>query len=152
MDVFAFLKANPVMRGFTDDGIRIIQSVVAPRQLEPGQPVFVEKMMGESAFLLGHGEVSVHCKGTRGVEREIGTLFAPDIFGELSLLQPGPRRVSVKARTQCLLFEIPRRDFLRLQGHRPQACFKLVANLTEGFAMKAAASSGALEKLCDAFL
>jgi len=152
MDVFAFLKANPVMRGFSDDGIRIIQSVVAPRQLEPGQPVFVEKMVGESAFLLGHGELTIHCVGSAGADREIGTLFAPDVFGELSLVSPGPRRVSVKARTQCLLFEIPRRDFLRLQGHRPQACFKLVANITEGFAHKGVAASGALEKLVDAFL
>ncbi|HEY4223890.1 MAG TPA: cyclic nucleotide-binding domain-containing protein [Myxococcota bacterium] len=148
MDVFAYLKANPLLRGFTDDGVRIIQAVAAPRQLEPGMPVFVERMMGESAFLLGHGEVSLFVT-RNGSEREIGMLFAPDFFGELSLLAPGPRRVTAKARTPVLLFEIPRRDFVRLQAQRPQACMKLLMNITESFAHKSVAAGTLIERLVD---
>lgn len=151
MDDFAFLKASPLLRGFTDDGVRIIQSVVAARQLEPGMPVFVERMIGESAFLLAHGEVSVHVTRDH-VEREIGFLLAPDAFGELSLLQPGPRRVTIKARTQVLLFEIPRRDFLRLQAKRPQACLKLLVNINESFALKSLAAAPMLDRLVDVAL
>lgn len=152
MDVFAFLKVNPLLRGFTDDGVKIIQAVVQPRQLEPGMPVFVEKMMGESAFLLAHGEVTLHASRSApsGInEREIGVLVAPDAFGEVSLLSPGPRRVTVKARTQVLLFEIPRRDFLRLQQQRPQACARLITNITETFAERAVAAGGLFERLVD---
>lgn len=148
MDVFTFLKANPLLRGFTDDGVRIIQAAVAPRQLEPGMPIFVERMIGESAFLLGHGEVSIHAT-RNNVERELGVLYAPDAFGELSLLQPGPRRVTAKARTQTLLLEIHRRDFLRLQQQRPQACLKLIMNITETFAQKSIAAAPVLERLVD---
>lgn len=148
MDVFTFLKASPLLRGFTDDGVRIIQAAVAPRQLEPGMPVFVERMIGESAFLLCHGEVSVHAT-RNNVERELGVLYAPDAFGELSLLQPGPRRVTVKARTPTLLLEIPRRDFLRLQQQRPQACLKLLVNITETFAQKSLMAAPILDRLVD---
>jgi CRP/FNR family cyclic AMP-dependent transcriptional regulator len=148
VDIFAFLKVNPLLRGFTDDGVRIIQAVCQPRQLEPGMPVFVERMMGESAFLLGHGEIGLFVTRS-GVEREIGLLQAPDAFGELSLVQPGPRRVTAKARTQVLLLEIPRRDFVRLQQQRPQACLKLVVNITEGFAQKSIAAGGLIERLAD---
>lgn len=148
MDVFAFLKANPLLRGFTDDGIKIIQAVAAPRQLEAGMPIFVERMMGESLFLLAIGEVTLHV--TRGgFEREVGTLYAPDSFGELSLLHPGPRRVTAKTRSPSLLFEIARRDFMRLQQQRPQACLKLVVNVTETFAQRGVAAGPLLERLVE---
>ncbi len=147
-DVFAFLKANPLLRGFSDDGVRIIQAVAAPRQLEDGMPIFVERMMGESAFLLCHGEVTLHAT-RQNVEREIGILTAPDSFGELSLLQPGPRRVTAKARGTVLLLEIPRRDFGRLQQQRPQACLKFTVNITESFAQKSLAAAGVLERLVE---
>ena len=148
MDVFAFLKANPLMRGFTDDGVKIIQSVTTARQLEPGMPVFVERMMGESVFLLAVGEVTLHVT-RNGIEREVGTLYAPDCFGELSLLYPGPRRVTVKARSPTMLLEISRRDFGRLQQQRPQACLKLVVNITESFAQRSIAAAPLIERLAE---
>jgi CRP/FNR family transcriptional regulator, cyclic AMP receptor protein len=148
MDIFPFLKANPLLRGFTDDGIRIIQAAVTIRQLEPGMPIFVERMMGEGLFMLAAGEVSISVN-RNGVEREIGVLYAPDSFGELSLVQPGPRRVSAKARAQSLVLEVARRDYLRLQQQRPQACLKLMVNVTETFAQKAYAAGHLLEKIPD---
>lgn len=148
MDVFAFLKANPLLRGFTDDGVKIIQAVATARQLEPGMPIFVERMMGESLFLLAIGEVTLHVT-RNGIEREVGTLYAPDSFGELSLLHPGTRRVTAKTRSPSLLFEIARRDFLRLQQQRPQACLKLVVNITETFAQRSVVAAPLLERLTD---
>lgn len=148
MDLFAYLKANPLLRGFTDDGVRIIQSVVQARQLDPGVVVFVEKMMGESCFLLAHGEVGVYAT-RNNQEREIGVLQAPDVFGELSLLQPGPRRATVKTVSPVLLLEIQRRDFAKLQAQRPQACLKLLVNISDGFAMKSLQAAHILERLVD---
>jgi CRP/FNR family cyclic AMP-dependent transcriptional regulator len=148
MDLFAYLKANPLLRGFTDDGVRIIQSVVQARQLDPGTVIFVEKMMGESCFLLAHGEVGVYAT-RNNQEREIGILQAPDAFGELSLLQPGPRRATVKTVSPVLLLEIQRRDFMKLQAQRPQACLKLLVNISDGFAMKSLAAAHVLERLVD---
>jgi CRP/FNR family transcriptional regulator, cyclic AMP receptor protein len=148
MDPFPYLKLNPLLRGFTDDGVRIIQAACQERQLEPGMPIFVERMMGESLFFLAHGEVSVLVT-RNGAEREIGVLVAPDAFGELSIVQPGPRRVSTRARSPVLLYEVPRRDFLTLQKQRPQACLKLVMNITERFALRAVEAGPLLERLPD---
>lgn len=148
MDVFPYLKQNPLLRGFTDDGIRIIQAACLPRQLEAGMPIFVERMASESLFLLAHGEVSVIVT-RNGAEREIGVLSAPEAFGELSLVQPGPRRVSARARTPVALLEITRRDFLTLQKQRPQACLKFIMNITERFAQKSLEAGPLLERLVE---
>lgn len=148
MDAFAALKENPLLRGFTDDGVRIVQAAVTVRRLDAGSPIFVEKMLGESCFLLAQGEIALFVT-RQGQEREIGHLQAPDSFGELSLLSPGARRISARARTTCVLLEIPRRDFLNLQKQRPQACMKLLGNIVERFGQKAGEAGSVFDRLVD---
>ena len=148
MDLLPWLQQNPLLHGFTEDGMRIIQSVCVPRQLEAGSPIFVQRMQGESLFMLAHGEVAV-VLAKNGIEREIGVLQAPDAFGEMSLIVPAPRRVTVRARTPVALIEIPRRDFLNLQKQRPQACLKLQVSIAERFAAYAAAAGNSFERLVD---
>ena len=149
MDLFPYLQQSPLLVGFSDDGIRIIESVCVARQIDVGNPIFVEKMHGESAFLLVAGDVSLSID-RGGTLRELAVLSAPDVFGELSLLQPGPRRVTARARTPVGVIEIPRRDFLNLQKQRPQACIKLLMNVTDRLAQRLAETGPLLDKLVDA--
>lgn len=145
-DMLAALRQSPLLRGFTDDGVRIIQAATTGRQLPAGAPIFVEQMHGESCFIIGDGQVSLYT--TRGgAERELAVVGAPDSLGELSLLSPGPRRISARARTPLYLLEIPRRDFLNLQKQRPQACLKLMINIVEDFGARAGYTAPVLERL-----
>ena len=148
MDLFPYLQQSPLLQGFTDDGIRIIETVCVPRQVEIGMPIFVEKLYGESAFLLVAGEVQISVERD-GQSRVLAVLTAPDVFGELSLLRPGPRRVTARARTQVGVIEIHRREFLALQKQRPQACIKLLMNVTDRLAQRLDESGTALERLVD---
>lgn len=149
MDLYPYLQQNPLLQGFSDDGIRIIESVCVARQIDVGNPIFVEKMLGESAFLLVAGEVSLSVE-RNGQHRELAFISAPDVFGEFSLLQPGPRRVTARARTPVGVIEIPRRDFLNLQKQRPQACIKLLMNVTDRLAQRLQETGPLLERLVDA--
>ncbi len=148
MDLFPFLQQSPLLAGFSDDGIKIIQSVCVARQIEVASPIFVEKIHGESAFLLVAGEVSISVE-RNGSQRELAVLTAPDVFGEVSLLQPGPRRVTARARTPVGVIEIPRRDFLNLQKARPQACLKLLMNVTDRLALRLQETAPLLDRLID---
>lgn len=137
MDVGFFLKASPLLRGFTDDGIKIIQAATTARTIQAGTPVFVEQMQGDSLFIIAAGSVEVYLSRGGG-DRVLTTLQAPEHFGEMSLLHPGPRRVSVRATDTTDVLEIPRRDFLTLQKQRPQACMKLMLNIMDQFAERTA--------------
>ena len=148
MDLFPYLQQSPLLQGFTDDGIRIIETVCVPRQVEIGTPIFVEKLYGESAFLLVAGEVQISVE-REGQSRVLAVLTAPDVFGELRLLRPGPRRVTARARTHVGVIEIHRREFLALQKQRPQACIKLLMNVTDRLAQRLDESGTALERLVD---
>jgi CRP-like cAMP-binding protein len=148
VDLFPYLQQSPLLAGMTDDGIRIVQSICVARQVPAGTPIFVERMQGESAFLLVSGEVTVSVARAGG-PRVLGTLAAPDAFGELSLLHPGARRVTVTAKTAVGLAEIGRRDFLQLQKQRPQACVKLMTVISERFGRAAADAGPLLDALVD---
>jgi CRP/FNR family transcriptional regulator, cyclic AMP receptor protein len=151
MDAFVALKENPLLRGFSDDGVKIVQAAVTIRNLDAGSPVFVEKMQGESCFLLAHGQISLFVT-RQGMERELGVIQAPESFGELALLAPGPRRISARTRSPCVLLEIPRRDFLNLQKQRPQACLKLLVNIVERFGQKSIEAGPLFDRVVDAAL
>ncbi len=147
-DLFPYLQQSPLLAGFSDDGIRIIESICVPRQVEAGAPLFVERMHGETAFLIATGEVTVSVERTGGA-RELLVLSAPDVVGELSLMQPGPRRATCRARTVVGVIELHRRDFLALQRQRPQACVKLLMNITDRFAEQVQAAGPLLDRLVD---
>ncbi len=149
MDLFPYLQQSPLLHGFTDDGIRIIATIGVPKQIELGAPIFVERMAGESAFLLVAGEVQLTVDRD-GRAKELAVLQAPDVFGELSLLKPGPRRVTAIARTHVGVIELPRRDFMKLQRERPQACIKLLMNVTERLAQRLDEAGPLFDRLVDA--
>jgi CRP/FNR family cyclic AMP-dependent transcriptional regulator len=142
------MKQNPLLRGFSDDGVRIIQAATTERSLGPGSPIYVEKMHGESAFLLLDGSVELYVSRPTG-EKILGVLHAPDHFGDFSLLAPGPRRISARAASSVVLLEVPRRDFQNLQKQRPQACLKLMMNIVDAFGQRAGAAGSVFDRLTD---
>ena len=73
-------------------------------EFKAGETIIAEGEAGETAFLIISGSVEVSI-GIAGKAKSIGTLVAGDVFGEMSLIDRGPRSATVKAvtDTQCLV-------------------------------------------------
>ena len=69
---------------------------------EAGDIILTEGEAGDTAFLVVSGRVEV-IVGSGAKAKTVATLGTGDVFGEMSLLEPGPRSATVKAltRTQC---------------------------------------------------
>lgn len=69
---------------------------------EAGDTILTEGEDGRTAFLLVSGTVEV-VVGSGAKAKRVATLRAGEVFGEMSLLEPGPRSATVKAitRTEC---------------------------------------------------
>src|SRR5579871_5266561 len=68
------------------------------------ETILSEGEPGDTAFLIVSGSVEVTIgEGTKA--KFVGTLDAGDVFGEMSLIDPGPRSATVKAvaDTECLV-------------------------------------------------
>lgn len=68
-----------------------------------GDTILSEGETGDHAFLINSGSVEV-IVGEGDKARTVGTLGAGEVFGEMSLIDPGPRSATVKAvsDTECL--------------------------------------------------
>ena len=69
---------------------------------EPGDTILTEGEDGRTAYFLVSGSVEVVVRNGPKT-KSVATLKAGEVFGEMSLLEPGPRSATVRAltRTQC---------------------------------------------------
>lgn len=93
-------------------------SVPAGRQLcEQGE-------VGREAFVIVAGTAEVRRNG-----RKVATLGAGDSFGELALLDHGPRTATVTAATDLTVLVIGAREFAALVDAVPPIAHKLMRSL-----------------------
>lgn len=65
---------------------------------EAGDIILAEGEDGDTAYLISSGQVEVSI-GQGAARKVVGTLGPGEVFGEMSLIEPGPRSATVKALT-----------------------------------------------------
>lgn len=112
------LLRETALFGATDDStITFLLERACDREVASGDYFFREGDPGRDALLLESGSVEV-LKSACGREHRLRELVAGDCFGEVALLDFGPRSASIRAREDCRaiaftaldLRELARRD------------------------------------------
>ena len=72
-------------------------------RFKAGDTILTEGTEGDTAFLIINGSVEV-IVGEGAKAKSVGTLGSGEVFGEMSLIEPGPRSATVKAvaDTECV--------------------------------------------------
>ena len=84
---------------------------------------------GDAMYLVLEGEV--HASITvQGKETILNTLYSGDFFGEISLLDQGPRSADVMANEQCLLLRITATNFERMKHEAPDVALPFLYNVS----------------------
>jgi CRP-like cAMP-binding protein len=84
---------------------------------------------GDSMMAVVVGTVRISFPTVRGKEIILADLRPGELFGEIALLDGGPRSANAKALTNCQLLVLARRDVLPFLENNPTACLKLMALL-----------------------
>ena len=80
-------------------------------KFKAGDTILSEGDLGETAFLIVAGSVEVSI-GEGAKAKSVGTLDAGEVFGEMSLIEPGPRSATVKAATDAECFVTTYDEFI----------------------------------------
>jgi signal transduction histidine kinase len=104
----AFL-ANRLFKGLQPEILRDIP--IREIEFEPGTVIFDEGTTGSSLMLVGRGKVQISKVGRKGKQESLATIEQNDFFGELALIDHGPRSASATALEGALLGEIDQRVF-----------------------------------------
>lgn len=130
------LKESELFKDFSDKEIATISQIVSEKAFPTGTPIFVENMLGESLFIVKSGGVEIR-RNIGGVGDQLVMTAGPgDFFGEMALLEGGPRLVSAKTQEDTELLIIAGDDFRALMEKEPLTCLKLFLAVIKVFTKK----------------
>ncbi len=101
------------------------------RAVPRGHIVFREGDAGDRLFVILDGKVKIWRSAADGRENLLAVLGAGDMFGELSLFDPGPRTASVSAVTDSRLASLDHDDLRPLLLDRPAVAGQLLRALAQ---------------------
>ena len=109
---------------------RALADVVDAIKLSGGETLFQAGEPGDSLFIVRSGSVELFIKDTAGQKIVLTVAEAGDLFGELSLLDSGPRTATAVALTDLELLVLDRDDLLLLFQKRPDAALHMLAAMS----------------------
>jgi len=110
-----------------DEGRRALSEVVDLIRLQDKETLFRAGEPGESLYLVRAGEVELSINDNVGQKIVLDTAGPGDFFGEIALLDSGPRTATAVALTDAELIELDRDDLLLLFTRKPDAALRMLA-------------------------
>src|SRR5438309_4816497 len=118
------LARVPLFAGLSKRDLRSIAAIGRERSYDEGAAITQEGHPGDEFYVILGGEAKVTQRG-----RRINRLMPGDYFGEIALLDGGPRTASVIAETPILVLAINRKPFHSILGRQPAIVLKMLGEL-----------------------
>jgi len=112
-----------------DDRIALA-NVVDELRVPAGHTLFQAGDPGDSLFVLRVGQIELFIKDTAGQKIVLHTAQAGDMFGELAMLDSGPRTATAVALTDSEVLVLDRDDLTLLFQRKPQAALHMMASMS----------------------
>jgi len=96
------------------------------KRFRAGEIIFHKGVPGDSMVAVLSGEVRISAPGVDGREIVLNTIEAGQVFGEIALVDGGPRTAEAAAATDCELLFLDRRDFLPFLENHPSLALALL--------------------------
>ena len=126
-----------------DAGLRVLAGLMRPRRFRRNEVIFHQQDVGDSLHIVVDGGVKIVLPSQEGEEAIIASLKPGDFFGELALLDGGPRSTTATALEPTETLALPRDQFLRLLPEDP----RLVTALLKALAGELRRLTGHVEEL-----
>jgi CRP/FNR family cyclic AMP-dependent transcriptional regulator len=125
-DTMALLAGVPLFEGLSKKELNSILSVAKQIQFDEGHDIVEEGATGVGFHLVLEGEAHVLIGG-----RKRATLRAGDYFGEMSLIDGGPRSATVRTSTPVRTLALTSWAFMPLLDKNPSIARKLLAEMSK---------------------
>jgi CRP/FNR family cyclic AMP-dependent transcriptional regulator len=123
------LKTSPFFKDLTDAELAAVDPIVLEKTLPPGTTLFLEGMLGESMYIVVSGSIKIGKMIEEGHEQVLTVLKAGDHFGEMAVIEKGPRAASAVSTSEAKILILRRKDFIELSKKQPAVCFKVLLAL-----------------------
>lgn len=141
MDIKETVRNSVLFRNLDDQEIQQVLAVTSEKRFQEDETIMQEGNRGDTMYMVLEGELGVSKTLTmkfgdddyRKTEKVLSRYHPEDhaVFGEMALICRDNRSATIVARTDCLLLEIQRDDFIRLVEGSPQLGVKILLNLSQ---------------------
>src|ERR1700738_1882547 len=112
----AFLS-NRLFEGLTPKVLRSV--AIQEVEYQPGDVIFEEGTSGSTLMLVGRGRVQISKTGRQGLQETLATIERNDFFGELAVIDRGPRSARAIALEPTLVGEVDHKTVTHLMNSAP---------------------------------
>jgi CRP/FNR family transcriptional regulator, cyclic AMP receptor protein len=123
------LRQAPLFRELDEEAAVALRASLTETRLRRGEVLFREGDSGDNLFIVTEGKVKLGKTSSDGRENLLAVLGPGQMFGELSLFDPGPRSATVTAVTDCVMQSLSHDELLEWLTGRPGVARGLLAQL-----------------------
>jgi CRP/FNR family cyclic AMP-dependent transcriptional regulator len=123
------LKRIPIFRELEAGALVEIAQIARAKVYKPRVQVFQQGDLSDSVFIIQSGYLKVAVSSPGGSLSTLAVMGVGEIFGELSLLDGGPRSATVTAMSRTDLLVIDREPFLHLLEAQPRVAIAIMGVL-----------------------
>lgn len=130
------LKESNYFKSLDDKELAVLGQIVEEKTLPPGTTLFLEGMLGESMYLVVSGQIKISKMIAEGEEKILVMMGPGDHFGEMAILDGGPRAASAVSTEQTHILILKRGDLMKLKDKNASVCLKVVMALVQDFSRR----------------
>jgi len=120
----------PLLSGLSDPVLASIAQLAVRKRYEPHTTVVQQSEDGGELFVIVEGHLKAVSAGAEGRDIALSIMGPGEVFGEMSVLDGGPRSVTVITLDRCELVSIRREPFLRFLEANPKTAIELLRVLS----------------------
>ena len=117
------------MLGLANADIAMFESYLRRATFSRGSVIFQQGDPGKEMFIVAMGHASARLRQPSGGDIRLATFAPGTVFGELAILDAGPRSATVTADDDVTCYVLSEEKFALLMSDAPLVAIQLLANL-----------------------
>ena len=123
------VRKAPLFAALDDEAAQTLMGQMSHSRMERGDILFHEGDQGERLYVITEGKIKLGRTSTDGRENLLAILGPGEMFGELSLFDPGPRTATATAVAETQLIGLGHESLRGFLQSRPDVATTLLAAL-----------------------
>ena len=128
-EIKEFLR--PLLLGLSEEDLDVLAEAAVARTFSAGDVICREGDLGREMFFIVQGQAEIVKQVDVETERHLHFLGPGEYFGEIAILQEGPRVATVRAVDSMVTVEIGQDAFLTVLGRSPALGIRILIRVTD---------------------
>ncbi|GAB47548.1 Crp/Fnr family transcriptional regulator [Mobilicoccus pelagius] len=125
------VRTAPLFAALDDADVSALQASMSTTRLSRGEVLFREGEQGDRLYVIEDGKVKLGRTSSDGRENLVAILGPGEMFGELSVFDPGPRNATATAVAETRLLGLGNEGLQQFLLERPAVAQSLLAALAK---------------------